>query len=187
MDMVETYRSALDATAGIVKRVEPGQLALPTPCARYEVRALLNHLVGGFQMWVDMAAGKTVEFQGDQIDVIGDDWAAAYHDGARAAHRAFADDGVLERTFRLPNGADVPGAQALGIALMEAVLHGWDIAKATGQQATIDPAIAGVLLGGLEAMGVPRSEDGHPFGPEVRISKDAPAPDRLLAFLGRKP
>jgi uncharacterized protein (TIGR03086 family) len=185
MDMLEAYEDALASTGSVVKGIKRAQMGARTPCAAYDVRALLEHLIGGFGMWVDMAAGKKVSF--GTTSSLGADASADYEAGAKAALKAFSGRGVLKRTFHLPNGADVPGEQALGIALMEAVVHGWDLAKATGQGASINEGLATMLMSSLEAIGVPRSADGNPFGEAVALPKTASAADKLVAFLGREP
>src|SRR5262245_25465088 len=107
-----------------------------------------------------------------------------------AAIAAFAAPGALDLTVRLPIG-DVPGQIALALALTDAVVHGWDLATATGQEATIDDDLAAVLLAGAEQMVGPqmRQPDGERpvFAPPVAVGPDGPASVRLIAFLGRQP
>lgn len=181
--MLDMYGAAAEATEKIVAGIASKQMTLPTPCASYTVKGVVNHLVAGFDQWVAMASGKIGEFVLDKPDVA--DAVKAYRAGRKAALKAFA--GADDKTFVLPGGLTMPGSQALGIALMEVVVHGWDIAKATGQDTSIDEMLAAGMLGGLEQMGLPRSPDGNPFGDAVRVSAKAPAGDRLVAFLGRKP
>lgn len=94
--------------------------------------------------------------------------------------------GVIERTFSI--GAGIPGAMALRIALVEAVVHGWDIARATGQAYSIPDDLAGPMLEGLrKQLGGGERAAGSPFVSEVAIPDDAPLQDRLIAFTGRTP
>jgi uncharacterized protein (TIGR03086 family) len=95
----------------------------------------------------------------------------------------------MDRVATLPIG-EVPGQVVLGLALTDAVVHGWDLAVATGQDTAID-ALASILLTGVEAtVGQDmRQPDGAMpvFAQPVPVGNDTPAADRLLAFLGRPP
>ena len=98
--------------------------------------------------------------------------------------------GALQRVVALPIG-EVPGEVALGMALTDAVVHGWDLAAATGQDSTIDDRVAGPLLAAAQA--AITDELRQPagaravFAQPVPIDPDSPAGERLVAFLGRSP
>jgi len=92
---------------------------------------------------------------------------------------------VLERVFQAPIGP-APGAVLLHLRITELLVHGWDLARATGQPAHLPDDLAEEELAfarGLSAPDVPRS--GHPFGPAQGVADDAPTIDRLAAYLGR--
>ncbi|WP_448609576.1 hypothetical protein [Geodermatophilus sp. URMC 60] len=74
----------------------------------------------------------------------------------------------------------------LGIALVEPVVHTWDLATATGQPADLDPDAVRALLPGVLALGAQLQAGGR-YGPPVPVPDDAPAQDRQLAALGRRP
>jgi uncharacterized protein (TIGR03086 family) len=76
--------------------------------------------------------------------------------------------------------------QLLGIALVEPVVHTWDLATATGGPADLDPDAVRALLPGVLALGGQLQATGT-YGPPVPVPDDAPAQDRLLAALGRRP
>jgi uncharacterized protein (TIGR03086 family) len=94
--------------------------------------------------------------------------------------------GVLDRTFDF-GFAQMPGHAAVGIMVMEATVHGWDLAKATGQDTTIDPTLATMLLEGASALDAVRNEEGNPFGFAVDVPVDASPADKLIAASGRQP
>jgi uncharacterized protein (TIGR03086 family) len=92
----------------------------------------------------------------------------------------------------------LPARVALGVRIVDTVTHGWDLARATGQQPAFDPEIAQIALvfaersfGEARTSGAPFTPPlpipGTPFAPPVPISEDAPAIDRLAAMLGRQP
>jgi uncharacterized protein (TIGR03086 family) len=118
-------------------------------------------------------------------DHLGSDPAAAYREAGDAVLAAFAQPGVMERVFVAPVGA-APGAVMLHLRITETLVHGWDLAQAIGSTHSFPDDIAEQELefsSGSMAPDVPRT--GHPFGPVQQLPADAPAIDRLAAFLGR--
>ena len=83
-------------------------------------------------------------------------------------------------------GLTMPASDVAAVTLDELVLHGWDLARATGQPYDPDPRDVAAILPFLEAFG---SEQGVPglFGPAVPVPDDAPAFDRALGLSGRDP
>ena len=184
MDLLSSYTDAVRRNHDRVDAVNAGQLGDPTPCAEWDVRALIGHITGGYQMFA-AALGRPLPPDGTP-----DDAAGIHRATGEAAIAAFGEPGVLQRTVTLPVG-DVPGDMALALALTDAVVHGWDLARATGQDTSIDEDLATALLAGAEQMVGPqmRQPDGAMpvFAQPVTIGPDQPAADRLIAFLGRKP
>ena len=188
MDLT-TMRLACTSTEQFVDRVQPDQYGLATPCSEWDVRALLNHLLGTFALGqallsdtpptVDVAPGEL-----PTVDLVGDDPAKAYRVGVEALLAAAAGD-ALTRSHDTPLG-QMPGAVLGGFTTLDIVVHGWDLAKATGQDPTLEPSLAEQVLGFAQeaitdATRVPR------IGPEIAVMPDAPATDRLVGFLGRRP
>jgi uncharacterized protein (TIGR03086 family) len=181
---VTDLNRAFQSTMTVLAKVEPSQLDAPTPCASWDVRALINHFVGTARWWAGIVAGEDAAAE---ADYAAGDFVAAYEDSIRLAVSAFEADGVLGQTIRLPFG-DFPGAVVLGMAALDQFTHGWDLARATGQDTDLDPALAADVLGQARFT-IPdafRGPDGQaPFGP----ARDAPAgagqADQLAAFLGR--
>jgi uncharacterized protein (TIGR03086 family) len=189
MDLLEQLGPAIERTQRIVDGVRPDQLADATACGTFDVRALINHLCGANRNFTRAAAGEKVEGVrgGPPPEVIGDDHPRVYRESGRALLEAFSEPGVLDRTFRLPF-ADIPGSFALAIILDENVVHGWDLAQATGQALPIDADVADALLVALAPVVSPqfRGDPPAPFKPPIDVGDDAPAHVRLLAFLGRE-
>jgi uncharacterized protein (TIGR03086 family) len=133
-----------------------------------------------------MARGEAME-GGDAPKFSDGDFVAAFDEGSKSDLAAFSAEGAMERIMHLPFG-DMPGAAFVGLAATDTFVHGWDLAKATGQATDLNPALAEALLAGAR-QAIPdaiRGEDGKaPFGPEQQAPAGASNADRLAAFLGR--
>ena len=146
MDALVEYGDAIRRNIDRVRAVRADQLAGPTPCRDWDVTALLTHLIGGHEMFAT-ALGQPAppaDATADQSVIV---LATRYRTAAEASWEAFAAPGALQRVVALPIG-EVPAEVALGMALTDAVVHGWDLAAATGQDSTIDDRVAGPLLAG---------------------------------------
>ena len=175
---------ALQGTLAILTKVRPGDLGTPTPCASWDVRALVNHFVGSARWWAATIAGD-----GDvaDTDYAAGDYVAGYEESIRIAVVAFGTDGALDRTVRLPFG-DFPGTVLRDLATMEQFTHGWDLARATGQSTDLDPELAAGLLSQarLAIADAFRGPEGQAlFGPAREAPAGAGPADQLAAFLGR--
>lgn len=194
MDLAPIYLQRLGITAELVGNVKADQLADTTPCEGFDVRSLLNHLIGGVVMFAKGAKGEqmpdihTAIMAGipDFVGAAGDDAAAAFAPVVAEANEAWSIPQVAERTFTIGDG--MPGKAALRVALLEAVVHGWDIAKASNQAYEIPDMLAVPMLDGLrKGLGDGDRPAGGSFAPAVPVPEDAPAADKLIAFTGRTP
>jgi uncharacterized protein (TIGR03086 family) len=182
---VSMYEQALAATGRVVAGTDREQFNDPTPCTDWDVRTLLNHIIGGCATF---AAGATGERRAmDASDYTRGDYVAAYQEVSGAALQAFASPGALERPFTLPTG-DTPGSVALGLAVADAVVHGWDLATATSQEYAIEDAAAESIYGMTSGMMAPLGSypRGSAFADPVGAAEDASPATRMLAYLGRK-
>jgi uncharacterized protein (TIGR03086 family) len=187
-DPIDRLARAVDQTAATISRVRRDQAGLPTPCRSWDVRALVNHVVHDVQQFTAMAGGG--KYQKDDADVIGEDWAGAYGRAADALLGAWRREGALDRTVQLPSG-EVPATWSVGQQVADLVVHGWDLAKATGQSTELDPELGEFSLDwgkdNLQPEFRGDEASGRVFGPEVSLPEDAPVYDRLAAFWGRDP
>jgi uncharacterized protein (TIGR03086 family) len=175
---------ALQGTLAILTSVRPEDLDGPTPCASWDVRALVNHFVGTARWWAATIAGDGGVAD---ADYTAGDFVAAYEESVRIAVAAFGADGALDRTIRLPFG-EFPGIVLLSLAAMEQFAHGWDLARAIGQPTDLDPELAAGLLSQarLAISDAYRGPDGQAlFGPAREAPAGTGAADQLAAFLGR--
>jgi len=186
-DLPDLHRRALTATQTLVERVGADQWSLDTPCEGWDVRELVNHLVGG-NLWAkELAGGKTIPEVGDELDgdVLGTDPAAAYRSSAALADAAFSAEGAMDAPCAVSYGP-VPGSVYAGHRFIDLLIHGWDLAQATGQDTTLDPD----LVEGAWEVITPQADllrASGMFGGDVEVPEGADSQTRLLAALGRKP
>ncbi|PJJ01185.1 uncharacterized protein (TIGR03086 family) [Streptomyces sp. 2333.5] len=195
----ELDRSAFDATdpdrvlyayeqvtrdvLALVAAVRPEDLALPTPCAGWTVRQLLDHMV-----WENLMATSIAEDAprtDHTADHLGDDHLAAFADSVRAARAAFTGSGMLHRSY---GPYEAPGAMIVQQVVVELLAHGWDLARATGAPTALAPEVAEETLAAARRIygAAPRTA-GSSFAPERPAPAGVSAADRLAAFLGRAP
>jgi uncharacterized protein (TIGR03086 family) len=187
-DPRQFHRRALAQTETIVAAVAPGQLSLPTPCADYDVRALLSHVVGALTRHAVVGEGGDGMAVRPHVDGIPDDgWLDAYHAARIRVTAAWADDAKLDALVEVPFGK-VPGRVAVSSYVQEVLTHGWDLAKATGQPTELDPELATWTLAISRRILPPERRGGQiPFGPVVPVPPGAGPYTRLAAWLGRHP
>lgn len=174
--------------AGIVTRIRDDQLAAPTPCTESTLGDLLDH-VDGFSRAFTGAATKSPLDSRPRASAanLGDDWRTRLPERLDALARAWRDPEAWQGMTRA-GGFDMPAEIAGIVALDEAILHGWDIAVASGQPYDCDPQLVEAAHGFVQAT-VARNPDGTPglFGPPVAVPDDAPLLSRLLGLSGRDP
>ena len=188
MDLT-TMQRACASTERVVEGVAPDQYGLATPCGQWDVRALLNHLLGTLALGealladippaVDIAPG---ELPGTDL-VVGDP-AKAYRVGVEALLASAGGD-ALTRTHSTPLG-EMPGAVLGGFTTLDILVHGWDLAVATGQDATLDASLADEVLA-FARQTISETTRAPRIGPELPVAADASPTDRLVAYLGRQP
>ena len=187
MDDLDLMESIVTKTSGLVSAVRPEQAELPTPCPDYDVRALVAHIVGYAQAFAAAANGETLpgdpgEYSADDLDEA----AAAYRQAAQAMVTGWRTGGT-DRMVRIVGG-EVPGAMALDMTMIEYLTHGWDLATATGQSSPFTEDEAAEVLGRAEKSLTSQFRgEGKPFGPVIAVPTDAPAVDRMVGFMGRRP
>ena len=187
MDVLELIEAQLEKNDRLIAGVADEKLSAPTPCAQFDVRALMNHMVVANHFFVSVASGQPMEGAGDEVpEVLGDDPAIAHGQSAVELMKTLREPGVQERTFNF-GFAQMPAAMGLGLMLTETTVHGWDLAKAAGGDTSIDADVATMLLQGSQGIDAMRSPEGNPFGPAVEVPETASPGDRLVAFLGRTP
>jgi uncharacterized protein (TIGR03086 family) len=187
MDLAEAYTAAAARTGELIAATRADQLESSTPCSTWTARELVNHLVGAQYMFAGAASGAPLpDLSAAQPDFAAGDASAAQRDASRAAAAAFADPGLGERMAQLPFGT-VPAGMVPGIACFEQVVHGWDLARATGQEPAIPAEAVDVLVPFAEQLLADVPRDGVAFAAVVDVPAGAPVIDRLVALTGRRP
>ncbi|WP_432931678.1 TIGR03086 family metal-binding protein [Microbispora sp. CA-135349] len=185
-DIIGQIDRAIAMTAGIVKGIGSHQWDAATPCSGWDVRAVLNHTVGGMRIFAAELTGADAGAD-HEADWLGDDPQAAFAAAADADRDAWHREGALGRTVRISLGA-LPGPMAAMIHFTEILVHGVDLAVATGQEDRVDERLCEELLAVMHGMGgIDDYRLPGVFGPEVAAPAEAPAHRRLLAYLGRTP
>jgi uncharacterized protein (TIGR03086 family) len=183
---------AAQRLADLVARVDDSELGLPTPCPSYTLGDLIDH-VGGLALAFIAAARKDADKHGDagpsgDASRLTDDWRGRIPRDLAELARAWREPGAWEGMTRIA-GDDSP-SEIIGLAAAdELVVHGWDVARATGQPYAPEPELLDAAQGFLSHFASPDAPAGPdvPFGPSRQIPGDAPELDRVIALAGRDP
>jgi uncharacterized protein (TIGR03086 family) len=174
-------RVALDAAGRVVAAVRTDQWSLPTPCSEWTIADLTAHVVGGNRLFAALLRAGVAP---PPRDVEPAQLPDAYAETVPDLIDAFTAQGVLERPVTVPFGT-VPGAVALHLRITELLVHGWDLAIATGQSLDVPEDLAREELAfstdALQRLPADRS----PFGAPQQAPADATALEQLAALLGR--
>lgn len=165
-----------------------------TPCSEWVLRQLVNHLIGIPVVLARTAAGERLtpeEFSPDvmaEIDRVGEDPRTSFDAEAAAALSVCAQPGALAGVCVMARG-EVPTAVLAKLAASDCLVHSWDVARATGQDAAIPTDLAEFALEFMRSFVSPNARGAQfsHFAPPVAVGDDASATDRLVAFLGRQP
>jgi uncharacterized protein (TIGR03086 family) len=189
-DLLALDARAVHTSAGLVAQACTADLDRPTPCTGWTLRDLLAHMTAQHYGFAAASAGD-----GDlahwRIGEWDDDPVGAYLVAAGHVLASFADDGVLDRTFILPEfkrGRAFPATQAISFHFIDYVVHSWDVAKTLDLPLRFDPVLLYVALGTARDVpgGDARLTAGAAFAPTVQWAGE-PGLDQVVALLGRSP
>ncbi|MFI0034915.1 TIGR03086 family metal-binding protein [Streptomyces mutabilis] len=176
--------------ARLAEGVSDARLADPTPCPDLAVRNLLGHLTGLAVAFRDAARkdlGVTTDTSPEaSVPDIGPGWREELPKVLGELAEAWRDPGAWTGMTRA-GGIDLPGEVAGAVVADELVIHGWDLARATGQEYDPDPAALQASYGLLAASAEEGDRDEGMFGPVVPVPADAPLLDRAVGLSGRDP
>ena len=192
MHIIELDRRAVAESIWVVSLVEPADLGKPTPCAQWTLGDLIAHMTVQHHGFAAAARGAGADPRVWEVGPLGDDPVGAYKAAADDVVAAFAEPGVADARFALPEfSTDVTfrGERAIGFHFLDYVVHTWDVASALGVHLDLPPDLVRAALPGAEAVpdGPGRSEPGAAFAPRRTAAPDATDLDRLLALVGRSP
>lgn len=178
-------KPVLDDVARLIASITPEQDKLPTPCDDFDVITLRLHLFGWLAYFDAAFTDPTGTERPDPAAYAGPDDAEALISALELSLEA----GISAPAVGVPLlGGTYPGGVVADLLLIEALGHGWDLARATDRP--WDPALATCEHALAVLRGVVQPEyrgPGLPFRAEVEVAADAPALDRMVAFTGRDP
>jgi uncharacterized protein (TIGR03086 family) len=175
LDLLGLYDRTSDWTLTKVSDAAK-KLDVATPCDDWDVRALMNHMLDTQRYFVGAARGEDVSPPSPTPpQLLGDDPVADFDRARAETLSTFAEPGIIEKT-----------GPSLGIAFTDQLLHGWDLAKATAQDATMPEGLPEAAYQMIHGRFTDDQRKGV-FKPEVAVASDASAQDRLLAYTGRDP
>lgn len=177
--------------AALLDGVRDEHLTAPTPCGEYTVAAVLNHIMDFTEAFAWIARKENEKLSNDPPHSRAEDldprWRELLPGRLAELGRAWRDPAADEGQSRAA-GVELPGAVWRLVALNELLVHGWDLARASGQQYSSDPE---AVTAAIEFMGQgaddPSRKEGAAFGPVVAVPDDGPAIDRAVGLSGRDP
>ncbi|MFF7605098.1 TIGR03086 family metal-binding protein [Streptomyces parvulus] len=176
--------------ARLAEGVGDARLADPTPCPDLAVRNLLGHLTGLAVAFRDAARkdlGATTDTAPESaVPDVGPGWHEELTAALGELAEAWRDPGAWTGMTRA-GGIDLPGEVAGAVVADELVIHGWDLARATGQDYDPDPAALQAAYGLLSAAAEESDRDEGMFGPVVDVPAGAPLLERAVGLSGRDP
>ncbi|GAA1631683.1 TIGR03086 family metal-binding protein [Catellatospora bangladeshensis] len=185
MDLRDLDRRALAAAGAAVNRVKRADLARPTPCGDWTLGQLLGHMIGHNRGFAAAAAGRpTVPAVWDDLTPPADP-RKAYADSVTLVTKAFSDRTLLDRKIEVYGYGTFTAPTVLGMHFVDFLVHGWDVAKAIGADAALDPELSAAAM--KIALRWPTDRPSKAFGVMVEPPADSSTGDRLVAYLGRSP
>jgi uncharacterized protein (TIGR03086 family) len=174
MDLLDLYRRSSEWCGEKVAGAT--SLDASTPCDDWNVRDLLNHMLDTQHYFAGSARGESVSPPASPPPtLLSEDPAEDFAHARAEVLKAFAQEGVIDKT-----------GPSLGIAFSNQLLHGWDLARATGQDTTMPDGLPEAAYSIIHGAFTDDQRQGV-FKPEVAVPADATAQQRLLAFTGRTP
>ncbi|BCJ42054.1 TIGR03086 family protein [Actinoplanes ianthinogenes] len=191
-DLRPIHAAAVRATVALVARATPADLAQPTPCAGWDLAALLAHMTAQHHGFAAAARGHGADVSFWTPEPIGADFADRYADAVTTVLDAFAEPDVLDRPFVLPEFSTdrtFPGRLALTFHLVDYVVHGWDVARSLGLPYRPEPEILAATLPIARAVpdDASRLAPGAAFAPARPVPPGSGPLAEILLLLGRCP
>jgi uncharacterized protein (TIGR03086 family) len=188
VDLEPAARRLGDLVSGVPDEL----LDAPTPCPAYTLGDLVEH-IGGTAVAFTGAAAKDLgdaTSQGPSGDAsrLSDDWRSRIPRDLAALAEVWRDPAAWTGMTKA-GGIDLPGDVAGLVALDELVIHGWDVARATGQGYDVDAATLEAVQGFVAQFSEPGMEEARAglFAAVVEVPEDAPLLDRVVGLTGRDP
>ena len=135
----DCYTRSLDSSINFVKNVSDDAWGNDTPCSDWDVKAVVNHIVYENVWMLALFSGRTIAEVGNEFegDLVGDDPAGVYIRTANEVKAILAEPDAMTRTCQISSGP-VSGADYAKELFLDTLIHGWDIAIGSKQDATLD-------------------------------------------------
>jgi uncharacterized protein (TIGR03086 family) len=186
-DPLELLVVANDEFARRLRLVGPEDWRRPTPCSEWDVRELVNHVVGAnvrYQLLLRGAPTEHVEATRN-VDHLGDDALAPFLATADGVVACFHRDGALEVIAHHATG-DRSGRELLSMRILDAAIHGWDLARALSADETLDDDVVAFLLAYTADLDLGPRQRAFALA-DADVPRNASPQDQLLHRLGRRP
>jgi uncharacterized protein (TIGR03086 family) len=179
-DPVVLFERATTHAVTVMAEVSLEQLSAPTPCADWDVQQLIDHMVGGTDYLLSALSGEPAPQRSGQS-------VKNYEEGLEQLRIGLRQPAALEQMCASPLGFEWSVGHAVAGTFMDALIHTWDLATATGQDASLDPELVDACINMFLPDMPERGRASGLVGPVVSVPDDASAQDRLLGAMGRRP
>lgn len=175
----------------LVESVTDAQMSAPTPCPKYTLGDLIDHVNGLSVAFTYAARKEPVPDRGGggpsgDAERLAADWRTQIPERLADLAAAWRDPQAWQGMTKA-GGVDLPSEVAGLVALNEVVVHGWDVSRATGQAYAVDDHVAAACIQFVSMSADDRSPDSSLFGPVVPVPERATALERLIGLSGRDP
>jgi len=182
--VADDWARAAEGFTARADAVTPDAWDNPAPCEGWVARDIVRHLIEWVPPFLDDAAGLHVASVADASS----DPAGAWRELARAVQALLDDPAVSAGNFDHPRAGRHTVSEAIAtFVLPDVLIHTWDLARATGQDETLDPDLVHQLLTGMAGIDQEMLVASGQYAPRVRVADDADEQTRLIAFTGRRP
>ena len=183
MDAATALNQTQPIVTDLIGALTPDHREMSTPCRRWTVHELIEHMCQGGQMVAGALRDQQPADEGQDLLAAGP--AAGWASSASALASAATPE-ALAATHETPMG-EYPGEVALSVITADHLVHAWDLAQATDQRLEIDDDLAEWALETWQVVLPPDGRDGDNFAEVIPVADDASATARLVAYTGRQP
>lgn len=181
----DCYLKSLDSTKNVVDNIADTAWGNDTPCSDWDVKAVVNHIVYENVWMVALFGGRTIEEVGDEFegDLVGDDPIGVYNSTAARVKAILSESDAMSRTCQISSGP-ISGAEYSKQLFLDTLIHGWDIAVGSRQDARLDDYL--VQMCTPLAQAIADNEDYRAvFAAPTTSSTGGNPQTQLLGLLGR--